>query len=229
MKRDPVHSNGSSPPARGTPRTRNRKRVRHRFIPARAGNTQDKESKESQTSVHPRPRGEHSGLSSRGHVFSGSSPPARGTRQARFQRYELRWFIPARAGNTWPISIPSRLPPVHPRPRGEHALIVWDKIHLVGSSPPARGTRIDPGFDATLKRFIPARAGNTARSLRTRGYPPVHPRPRGEHTTGHSITRYIAVHPRPRGEHLSASVPTACTIGSSPPARGTRTAARASA
>ena len=70
---------GSSPQARGTPRsTIFRPRV-WRFIPAGAGNTQSRILVFSSLSVHPRRRGEHVSTTSGSAYASGSSPQARGT------------------------------------------------------------------------------------------------------------------------------------------------------
>ena len=70
-----------------------------------------------------------------------------------------------------------------------------------GSSPLARGTPHRPTPRGCIRRFIPARAGNTGSTARARARWPVHPRSRGEHA----------------GRHRPGSTPT----GSSPLARGT--------
>ena len=172
---------GSSPLARGTPR---RSAVSARM-----------------SAVHPRSRGEH--WLARGDLpdHCGSSPLARGTRpRLRRGRLPLR-FIPARAGNTPADIVVDRVPPVHPRSRGEHDLGGSDGSVFIGSSPLARGTLrpVHPG--RRRRRFIPARAGNTLRRLRAAA-----PRP---------------VHPRSRGEHAVRDIATDAAAGSSPLARGT--------
>ena len=91
--------------------------------------------------------------------------------------------------------------PVHPRSRGEHNSSDTKSRVSGGSSPLARGTRIEAVAARIALRFIPARAGNT--------------RP----TPASSAAR--TVHPRSRGEHgVRCSMP-ACQTGSSPLARGT--------
>ena len=55
-----VYVFGSSPPARGTRGAADRGLERRRFIPARAGNTWMASAMSIVSSVHPRPRGEHS-------------------------------------------------------------------------------------------------------------------------------------------------------------------------
>ena len=154
------------------------------------------------SSVHPRPRGEHPCRSSRNSSSCGSSPPARGTPSPAGPGGSQHRFIPARAGNTRRPSSPTAPPTVHPRPRGEHRMDRGQVMKRIGSSPPARGTR-DPACECRVKsRFIPARAGNTARRSNPRAS--------------------AAVHPRPRGEHIDLLLLTCSLIGSSPPARGTR-------
>ena len=71
---------GSSPLARGTPRHRGRRDALHRFIPARAGNTDAATAAGITSTVHPRSRGEHPMVSSPMDTRPGSSPLARGTR-----------------------------------------------------------------------------------------------------------------------------------------------------
>ena len=89
----------------------------------------------------------------------------------------------------------------HPRSRGEHITSSGVPGGNCGSSPLARGT-----LPATLDvpgylRLIPARAGNTIRSL-------LLPRP-------------FSAHPRSRGEHPANPNLHALNTGSSPLARGT--------
>ena len=72
-------TNGSSPRARGTRLSRRRRRSRHRFIPACAGNTAAPLRCRRPSPVHPRVRGEHYGYSMARYAVAGSSPRARGT------------------------------------------------------------------------------------------------------------------------------------------------------
>ena len=71
---------GSSPLARGTPRSRARPRCRSRIIPARAGNTGRGKNHLRSDADHPRSRGEHAAKAGGGAAETGSSPLARGTR-----------------------------------------------------------------------------------------------------------------------------------------------------
>ena len=158
--------------------------------------------------VHPRSRGEHRDSGPSGERACGSSPLARGTRGRADPGQAARRFIPARAGNTGAAPAQRRRSPVHPRSRGEHLAIIVTMAGYRGSSPLARGTqpalhRVPDGH-----RFIPARAGNTPGRA--------------------SSTRCPSVHPRSRGEHVRPGGGLRRVHGSSPLARGTRSAVRGS-
>ena len=138
----------------------------------------------------------------------GSSPRARGTRGLHHGARGGERFIPASAGNTAAAAASSPPAAVHPRERGEHAPNIvhhWDSL---GSSPRARGTPERSPGAAGRMRFIPASAGNTSPMCRCWGSEPVHP--------------------RERGEHPADGIGLCATAGSSPRARGTRTAGRGS-
>ena len=134
-------------------------------------------------------------------VASGSSPLARGTRAGQFCQRIRHGLIPARAGNT--LTDPNRKEPrwAHPRSRGEHVILNDASTVGAGSSPLARGTQADSLGIGHLYGLIPARAGNTWRSLALRRLQGAHPRSRGEHRHSIPIEREFA--------------------GSSPLARGT--------
>ena len=173
---------GSSPHARGTLTAISSRRLR--------------------TSVHPRMRGEHATRNRRSGAPIGSSPHARGTPSIPLRATPANRFIPACAGNTTRRSCSRRSATVHPRMRGEHGLSRPRPISSCGSSPHARGTRCRPRSGPAAGRFIPACAGNTARSQ--------------------SSACAVAVHPRMRGQHPLDGPLVARMIGSSPHARGTR-------
>ena len=110
-------------------------------------------------------------------------------------------FIPARAGNTHGFASGFRALSVHPRTSGEHTIPSTCRRAIGGSSPHERGTRQYSYCRTAVRRFIPARAGNTRARLGRSG-----------------IAR---VHPRTSGEHLARSVQTFFLRGSSPHERGT--------
>ena len=199
-----------------------------RFIPACAGNTQQRQI----------------GITQAG----GSSPPARGTRPPDQVDRATERFIPACAGNTPRTRHDRPATPVHPRLRGEHSSEIRLSCNCSGSSPPARGTLAAVTCFPHRSRFIPACAGNTLVARWLLVLRAVHPRLRGEHdpvaihvfghvrfipacagnTRGREMSwMTIAVHPRLRGEHLRSEASVLTTNGSSPPARGTHNAVNA--
>ena len=138
--------------------------VSRRFIPAGAGNTQNRRSLRPCRSVHPRRRGEHPGLRRKFGVKNGSSPQARGTRLRSADLRGAKRFIPAGAGNTYIIGSDGGSVSVHPRRRGEHRGNDDFVGVYIGSSPQARGTRVTMPDAPGVMRFIPAGAGNTCNS-----------------------------------------------------------------
>ena len=137
----------------------------------------------------------------------GSSPQARGTQVIECICHIRLRFIPAGAGNTSMYHCSDSCAPVHPRRRGEHADNQPTMPSYPGSSPQARGTQRGPLLPVLSPRFIPAGAGNTARS--------------------DSEVPKEAVHPRRRGEHQDKMNKIAYKGGSSPQARGTPDKTRA--
>ncbi len=193
---------GSSPRGRGTrvmPVCHCRSR---RFIPARAGNTDERSQSALQITVHPRAGGEHAPSPGKAQHTSGSSPRGRGTLGPQQRREIMERFIPARAGNTGLGLSPRPYKPVHPRAGGEHDLTGANLTEANDSSPRGRGTLHHTYFQAVSLRFIPARAGNTC--------PKITPQ------------KAIAVHPRAGGEHSLSQVSRYSAPGSSPRGRGTR-------
>ena len=151
---------GSSPPVRGTADGNTAAVSDRRFIPARAGNSNGLLLRKVYETVHPRPCGEQLNLFDGHFSSSGSSPPVRGTVLLSGASFTLLRFIPARAGNSRPLTETLCLIPVHPRPCGEQVLQTKHKIKICGSSPPVRGTDANIGREHIDDRFIPARAGN---------------------------------------------------------------------
>ena len=89
-------------------------------------------------------------------------------------------FIPAYAGNSKTPALLNTTPAVHPRLRGELAVLPVQHDRKLGSSPLTRGTlRAFRRFYAAV-RFIPAYAGNSSFAGDTRNDRTVHPRLRGE-------------------------------------------------
>ena len=175
--------------------------VRSRFIPAGAGNTEAYAKKFGWESVYPRWRGEHNCNVVQQHRGVGLSPLARGTLAFNTGLRSSERFIPAGAGNTWPLCPDSSLISVYPRWRGEHFPPTNHITEVNGLSPLARGTQTLLNRCNGAWRFIPAGAGNTWVQL--------------------GVSNANAVYPRWRGEHIRRVNYMAMKRGLSPLARGT--------
>ena len=191
---------GSSPRTRGTGICQSFPARCRRFIPAHAGNSRSSTPSPALPAVHPRARGEQFWPFSPEAVSGGSSPRTRGTvdplRPAALQHR----FIPAHAGNSPSRRNARRNKPVHPRARGEQEGMRKTLADIAGSSPRTRGTVHIAGADITLRRFIPAHAGNSARASGQTAALPVHPRARGEQFQRSSTRRHSrGSSPRTRG------------------------------
>src|SRR5690606_21359655 len=89
-------------------------------------------------------------------------------------------FIPAPAGNTFPLLSTVLVCAVHPRTCGEHFIRRAYSSSKDGSSPHLRGTRQKPLATLVVVRFIPAPAGNTTTAAWAPSRWSVHPRTCGE-------------------------------------------------
>ena len=264
-----LSTNGSSPRVRGTQQRILGQPYVGRFIPACAGNAQASTGQSLRQTVHPRVCGERDVSNFSNPSGNGSSPRVRGTRHRGGRRPRPLRFIPACAGNAkarvvgvvhfcgssprvrgTPRPPPNRRlwPPVHPRVCGERVIDVAELPAGPGSSPRVRGT---PGPDQRgpdLNRFIPACAGNAAKSTTTPPSRAVHPRVCGERSTRSFCSRKLngssprvrgtrealarqppvsPVHPRVCGERWRNGRLAASMGGSSPRVRGTRAPATA--
>ncbi len=152
-----------------------------RFIPARAGNTFSQNLGVKMNTVYPRSRGEHSSEFCHPPTESGLSPLPRGTHGCYHCYHCYHRFIPARAGNTTTVTTLLLTTPVYPRSRGEHKNDIFQLVDISGLSPLVRGTLIKRVALADLKRFIPARAGNTSFVFKSGSSHAVYPRSCGEH------------------------------------------------
>ena len=120
---------GSSPRSRGTCGVYQWKMDVSRFIPALAGNIYNLYLKIDWTPVHPRARGEHTGLMATPQAPIGSSPRSRGTSgQSNGRRVSSR-FIPALAGNMhWRKMESGQYDGSSPRSRGTYGLINQGRV-----------------------------------------------------------------------------------------------------
>ena len=150
---------GSSPLARGLPRTDHPALRERRIIPARAGFTMRSPAPMTAATDHPRSRGVYARAADGQELLAG--------------------IIPARAGFTSITGLTGRPPGDHPRSRGVYGRRSSSRRSAKGSSPLARGLPIFFCAGAGGGGIIPARAGFTGSTGAARGPPRDHPRSRG--------------------------------------------------
>ena len=160
---------GSSPRVRGTDRPGRGQGGRKRFIPAGAGNRARTGAGLAPRPVHPRGCGEQASSRCRTWISPGSSPRVRGTGRGQPGRHRGRRFIPAGAGTRSGRCPDAGGPAVHPRGCGEQASACSFCSAMTGSSPRVRGTAGPDQRGRFRRRFIPAGAGNSSRSVRRHG------------------------------------------------------------
>ena len=131
----------------------------------------------------------------------GSSPRAWGTLKAGGIFGVADRFIPTCVGNTFTVTSPVTVEPVHPHVRGEHFITALVYGLTSGSSPRAWGTQQLRDAGLSHIRFIPTCVGNT-------------------NAEGRAGCR-VSVHPHVRGEHFPERSAVCVTTGSSPRAWGT--------
>ena len=152
---------GSSPLARGKRRRPPVHWRAVRLIPARAGKTSPWNPSNTRVSAHPRSRGENASRGAMRSLIGGSSPLARGKPLPLDQPLGAAGLIPARAGKTLTSAGIVRTTAAHPRSRGENEADVMGGVRAQGSSPLARGKRINARVLVGELGLIPARAGKT--------------------------------------------------------------------
>ena len=191
---------GSSPLARGLLGAGDNHGVTFRIIPARAGFTVLKAVTSRPSPDHPRSRGVYRLVRDAEAVAGGSSPLARGLREAAANALKRARIIPARAGFTRDCGGVWLGSADHPRSRGVYPNARIKILPALGSSPLARGLLYKQFRSLDALRIIPARAGFTS-----------------EYRTSYSRK---PDHPRSRGVYIQVAVQLAVDWGSSPLARG---------
>ena len=173
---------GSSPLTRGKLLNLLALHAERRLIPAHAGKTLSWLPSETNTTAHPRSRGEnhHSQRASGGGW--GSSPLTRGKLQAVLNLLDDAGLIPAHAGKTAGPRAVWQVAGAHPRSRGENIITFNDLPRAQGSSPLTRGKLVRTGHVRPSTGLIPAHAGKT-------------------HTRAHPRYRVIGSSPLTRGKH----------------------------
>ena len=195
---------GSSPLARGLPRSAPTSATRPGIIPARAGFTNITDHHNYDYTDHPRSRGVYGRARSHRMLRQGSSPLARGLHGIAVHLEIGRGIIPARAGFTPGSGATTSSRPDHPRSRGVYSAVISATPSNEGSSPLARGlpgsarpAQEDPGSSplargllpppwvtAPARGIIPARAGFTRSHGRSGPSERDHPRSRGVYDGG---------------------------------------------
>ena len=202
----PPATAGSSPLARGLPAGNSGQARKAGIIPARAGFTAWPAAPGSTSWDHPRSRGVYALQCAAYASAEGSSPLARGLHERARARSRGHGIIPARAGFTAAAAANDFPAADHPRSRGVYDAVIVDAYGSAGSSPLARGLRRLRRHHRRRRGIIPARAGFT--------------------TVGWSSPRPSRDHPRSRGVYNRGQPWTASESGSSPLARGLRSAGR---
>ncbi len=195
---------GSSPLARGLLPEPEEGVILIGIIPARAGFTLGGRQSHPRNQDHPRSRGVYGPIIGTARPAMGSSPLARGLQVGPALCWAGTRIIPARAGFTTPGHNREGDRRDHPRSRGVYSKSFLASTSPSGSSPLARGLHHGRIPRRSAGRIIPARAGFTAHH---------HPRPRRP-----------ADHPRSRGVYGVACARACASGGSSPLARGLRSA-----
>ena len=133
-------------------------------------------------------------------MSDGSSPLARGLRGEGRRIGEQLGIIPARAGFTIQFRQVASQSRDHPRSRGVYQPGAPPREGSSGSSPLARGLRLEPRPQLSAGRIIPARAGFTSTRV--------------------LLPWLSRDHPRSRGVYMGAGRLAQRPVGSSPLARG---------
>ena len=133
---------GSSPLARGLPRTQFNTVRLEGIIPARAGFTPSGAPPVTAGGDHPRSRGVYMCRGCLRELSPGSSPLARGLLIWAEHYRNVLGIIPARAGFTETEHLLLLLRWDHPRSRGVYSSLATPSAPRTGSSPLARGLRL---------------------------------------------------------------------------------------
>ncbi len=154
-------SGGSSPLARGKHASLSQPCPARGIIPAGAGETWRQHRPSATGGDHPRWRGGNDTMRAPAASSAGSSPLARGKRDAGDGAVVDGGIIPAGAGETRDGHHQTSSPSDHPRWRGGNDCATIPDGLPVGSSPLARGKRLHPADGQRPGRIIPAGAGET--------------------------------------------------------------------
>ena len=128
---------------------------------AHAGQTLRAPTRHRRATDHPRACGANLTCTSCNAVSIGSSPRMRGKPDNGLGTLTSQRIIPAHAGQTQPPSTGSMNPADHPRACGANVVIIMCSLQRGGSSPRMRGKLGGVVPVWSLRRIIPAHAGQT--------------------------------------------------------------------
>ena len=175
------------------------------LIPAHAGKTRRQWNLHLLDRAHPRSRGENINLVVSALSGWGSSPLTRGKPRRRTPRRAHTGLIPAHAGKTCSEVGEPFLGRAHPRSRGENNVSQTCENFAQGSSPLTRGKPGALNDRSHPAGLIPAHAGKTAESFRSRPEWRAHPRSRGENDATNKFADTLrGSSPLTRGKRRSA-------------------------
>ena len=150
------------------------------FTPAYAGKIEAAGTQVIGEQVHPRIRGEDTGMTIRFAPLMGSPPHTRGRLGNTPVIDAAVRFTPAYAGKIMAKSNRCRNVRVHPRIRGEDRFVIRRVVPVQGSPPHTRGRSWAAVLSVCMLRFTPAYAGKIGHARRMPLEHRVHPRIRGE-------------------------------------------------
>ena len=211
---------GSPPPARGARRAARCRCRQLRITPACAGSTGSTGARSGTSRDHPRLRGEHRCGGASWTWFSGSPPPARAAPTSSTSTSKCPGITPACAGSTRQALRRARAVSDHPRLRGEHTSARIVVAPYWGSPPPARGARRRARRSCRVLGITPACAGSTTRVQRSCAMHSDHPRLRGEHATGATMSTTVTGSPPPARGARCRSVTGHVVVGITPACAG---------
>ena len=193
---------GPSPRVRGKRLRSHRRVVRHRSIPASAGETPAPCGCRKRWWVHPRECGGNLGRTRAWRAASGPSPRVRGKPRSSSIGICFSRSIPASAGETRTERGRPLHDPVHPRECGGNRARGCRSTTGSGPSPRVRGKRAFLVCRADEGRSIPASAGETLAGAGPAAARTVHPRECGGNRTERCAAKVsLGPSPRVRGKH----------------------------
>ena len=198
---------GLSPRGRGKPTLPIMENLRHRSIPAWAGETPPRPLAGIRAQVYPRVGGGNLWNMRASPSGRGLSPRGRGKRDKAYVVVRHIGSIPAWAGETNSARRAVPLTGVYPRVGGGNGVWIGARARVGGLSPRGRGKQIAQARRHTTKGSIPAWAGETGHWILPKSGEPVYPRVGG----GNSFRLVFpslpgGLSPRGRGKQISIAI-----------------------